>query len=84
MLFLVAKIWVYGHRAKYFGMLAIFYRTNLLLTLGIVTLGIITPSLQITLAYIYFKKCHIWSRILNAHLSELEGAVGGNVHLGKI
>ena len=46
---------------------------------GFITLGIIVPFLQILLAYIYFKKSHIWSRVLNANLSDriLEGALGG-------
>ena len=54
------------------------YRTNLLLAYGFIILGIIIPLLQMLLAYIYFKKSHIWSRILNANLSDqiLEGAVG--------
>ena len=45
-------------------------RTNLLLGLGIVIVGIISPCLQIALAYLYFRKCHIWSRVLNAALEK--------------
>ena len=61
-------------------------RTNILLALGVITLGIMVPLLQIILAYIYFKKSHIWSRILNANLSDqlLEGALGENLHLREI
>ena len=61
-------------------------RTNLLLALGVITLCIIVPFLQILLAYIYFKKSHIWSRILNANLSDriLEGALGGYLNLRTI
>ena len=61
-------------------------RTNLLLALGVITLCIIVPFLQILLAYIYFKKSHIWSRILNFNLSDriLEGAIGGNLNLRTI
>ena len=57
-----------------------------MLALGVITLGIIIPFLQILLAYIYFKKCHIWSRVLNANLSDriLEGALGGNLNLRTI
>ena len=53
-------------------------RTNILLALGVVTLGIIVPFLQLILAYIYFKKSHIWSRVLNANLNDriLEGDIG--------
>ena len=58
-------------------------RTNILLALGVITLGIMVPLLQIILAYIYFKKSHIWSRILNAYLSDrmFEGALGDNFNL---
>ena len=61
-------------------------RTNILLALGVITLGIIVPLLQIILAYIYFKTSHIWSRILNANLSDrmFEGALGGNFNLRTI
>ena len=45
-------------------------RTNLLLGLGLSFLGIIVPCLQIILAYIYFRKGHLWSRVLNAHMSK--------------
>ena len=57
-----------------------------MLALGVITLGIIVPFLQILLAYIYFKKSHIWSRVLNANLSDriLEGALGGNLNLRTI
>ena len=43
-------------------------RTNLLLAIGIPWLGIITPCLQMVLAYLYFRFGHIWSRVLNAEL----------------
>ena len=43
-------------------------RCNLLLALGIVLLGIVTPLLQLTLANLYFRKGHIWSRVLNKTL----------------
>ena len=61
-------------------------RTNLLLSLGVVILGMAIPFLQILLAYIYFKKNHIWSRILNDNLSDriLEGALCKNTNLQKI
>ena len=57
-----------------------------MLALGVITLGIIVPFLQILLAYIYFKKSHIWSRVLNANLSDriLEGALGGNLNMSTI
>ena len=57
-----------------------------MLALGVITLGIIVPFLQILLAYIYFKKSHIWSRVLNANLSDgiLEGALGGSVNMSTI
>ena len=45
-----------------------YYRTELLLGLGIGVLGIITPCLQITLAYTYFRKGHLWSNVLNSYL----------------
>ena len=51
-------------------------RTNLLLGLGVGLLGIVTPSLQITLAYLYFKYGHIWSRVLNASIQNIEPAHG--------
>ena len=53
---------------------------------GFITLGIIVPFLQILLAYIYFKKSHIWSRVLNANLSDriLEGALGGYGNMSTI
>ena len=62
------------------------YRTNLLLALGVITFGIIVPFLQILMAYIYFKKSHIWSRILNSNLSDrvLDGALEGNINLRTI
>ena len=57
-----------------------------MLALGVVILGIIIPFLQILIAYLYFKKSHIWSRVLNANLSDriLDGALGGNLNLGTI
>ena len=43
----------------------------MMLGLGLLILGILTPCLQTALAYLYFKKGHIWSRVLNAaHLKE--------------
>ena len=44
------------------------YRTDLLLGLGIGLFAFVTPCLQIALAYMYFKKGHIWSRVLNPAL----------------
>ena len=46
------------------------YRTNILLGFGISILGIFTPCIQLTLAYVYFRKSHIWSSILNASLDD--------------
>ena len=43
-----------------------------MLGVGILILGIITPCLQTALAYLYFKKGHIWSRVLNAALAKEE------------
>ena len=43
-----------------------------MLGVGILILGIITPCLQTALAYLYFKKGHIWSRVLNAALAKAE------------
>ena len=51
-----------------------------MLGLGMLILGILTPCLQIVLAYLYFKKGHIWSRVLNAALSK-EEQEGGRVLL---
>ena len=48
----------------------LFSRTNLLLGLGILFGGFITPCLQIALAYLYFKKGHMRSRVLNAKLDK--------------
>ena len=47
-----------------------FYRTTMLLGVGLGLFIIITPLLQITLAYIYFKKNHIWHNVLNAYLEK--------------
>ena len=47
-----------------------FYRTIMLLGVGLGLFSIITPLLQITLANIYFKKNHIWHNVLNAHLED--------------
>ena len=57
-----------------------------MLGLGLFILGILTPLLQLLLAYIYFKKSHIWARILNASLSDgvLEGAIGEHINLRTI
>ena len=57
-----------------------------MLGLGIFILGVVTPFLQILLAYIYFKKSHIWARILNASLSDgvLEGAIGEHINLRTV
>ena len=54
-------------------------RTNLLLGLGMGWLVVGAPSMYIGLAYLYFKKGHIWSRILNAHLKTDEGKHGSNM-----
>lgn len=43
-------------------------RINLIIGLGLFILGILTPCLQTALAYLYFKKGHIWSRVLNSAL----------------
>ena len=51
-----------------FDTLTFYSRTNLLLGLGLAFAGIITPCLQIALAYLYFRRGHIWSIVLNAHL----------------
>ena len=53
------------------------FRTNLMLGLGLLFLGIVTPLLQITLAYIFFKKSHIWSRVLNANIND--GIMEGHI-----
>ena len=57
----------------------------MLLGLGVGFLGIVTPSLQITLAYLYFRHGHIWSRVLNASLEVAEPAHGqpGRLHTLK-
>ena len=41
-----------------------------MLASGITFLCLITPSLQITLAYLYFRKGHIWSAVLNNYVRE--------------
>ena len=42
----------------------------MLLGLGVTWLGLIAPCLQMALAYLYFRKGNIWSRVLNAHLGK--------------
>ena len=42
----------------------------MLLGVGLGLFIIITPFLQITLAYIYFKKNHIWHNVLNAYIDK--------------
>jgi hypothetical protein len=43
------------------------YMVNILLTAGMLT-STVLPFFQCTLAYVYFRVGHPWSRILNAHL----------------
>ena len=42
----------------------------MLLAFGLTWLGIITPILQVAFANLYFRKGHIWSRVLNADLEK--------------
>ena len=42
----------------------------MLLGFGSIWLGLITPVLQIVLAYLYFRNSHMWSRVLNTHLEK--------------
>ena len=51
----------------------------MMLGLGILILGIITPCLQIALAHLYFKNGHIWSRVLNSALERNEEE-HGDIH----
>ena len=45
----------------------------MLLGIGVGAMGIFTPLCQFTLAYLYFKKGHIWSRVLNANFDDGKG-----------
>ena len=46
------------------------YRTDALLYFGVIWLGIISPSLQVAFAFLYFRMGHIWSRVLNKELEK--------------